>query len=752
MFKNHLKIAWRNLVKHKVNAVINVLGLAIGLSTCLVIYLLTTFELNYDKFHPDKERIFRIVARLTELNGSKNPMGFIKGPIPAAMRRELTGFETVAAFHNYYAKVTIPNGTETPRKFDAMKGGAASPIIVAEPQYFEIFKYRWLAGSAAQALKEPFKVVLAESEARKYFGMLPLERLIGKEVIYNDSLRLTVSGIVQDWSQNSDFNFKDFISMSTVPLSFVKGDIGLEDWGFWSYYSQGFVKLAKGATAAGVEAQFAPFIKRHSGRDEKTFPELSLQPLSTIHFNEEYQDAYSRKVHLPTLYGLVGIALFILVIAVINFINLATAQSMQRAREIGIRKVLGSNKSSLVIQFLSETFILTVIAVLVSLLITKPVLFIFHSFLPEGLSLDLYNPRTLVYLAIITLVTTLLAGWYPGRVLSAYKPSLTVKGHNALRGGEKGRLRKVLIVFQFSISLIFIIGTIIMANQIHFMLNKDMGFIKDAIISIPTEYNYSPDQVKILAEKIRQLPTVDQVSISSGTPASSGHNGTSIKYNGIEISSELQTGDEHFIPLYQLRITEGRNIQPSDTLKELLVNETCAKALGFKKAADAIGKFVEIGMSNGDYKMQLPIVGVLADYHSNSMHKAIEAGFFTMVKKFSRTVNVKLQTRGKELVHFQATIASIGKIWKEIYPNEKLSYSFFDETIAKFYKKEEQASEIMNTAMAIAIFISCMGLFGLAAFTAEQRTREIGVRKVLGATVGNIVTMLSKEFIVLVTI
>lgn len=750
MFKNYFKIAWRSISRNKVYTSINVLGLSLGVCACLIIYLITSFELSYDTFHPDKERVYRIVTSMQNPQGNTSEGASGVVALPMAVRNELSGLEDVTGFYNYFAKVTIPGANNTAKKFFAPREGEqASPVIVAEPQYFRIFKYKWLHGDPSTALKEPFKVVLSRQEANKYFGAEPLENVMGKEVIYNDSLRLTVSGIVEDWDKHTDFGFKDFISFATVRHSFLKNDIDLQSWSMWDSDSQGYVKLANGVTAAQVEKQFPQFIKAHIKVQEGSKIQMSLQPLSDIHFNNRYQDSYSRQAHLPTLYGLMAIAVFILLIAAINFINLSTAQSLRRAKEVGVRKVLGSSKTNLTTQFLIETFIVTAVSLIIAVVAVNPIISVFNSIIPQGVALNLFSLPVLGFLVSILMITSLLAGFYPARVLSSYLPVLSLKGQGSPRLNNRGNLRKTLIVFQFTVSLVFIIGTLVVADQIRFALNKDMGFDKDAIITVHTDWNNTIDQLSVFCDKLRALPNVTKVSRHQQTPAAQRHGGTIIDYKGAggaKIDASFDFCDENYVPLFGLKIVAGRNLAHSDTLKEYLVNETCAKALGFRKPADAVGKTVEIGMS--DSKRQ--IVGVVKDFNSKSLHEVISPFFMCSIKGRERAVSIKLA--GKDLSNFKATIAQIGSAWKEVYPNDKFEYTFFDQTIVGFYDKEQKTAQLMNTAMLIAIFISCMGLFGLATFTAQQRVKEIGIRKVLGASVARIVSMLSKDFLLLIVI
>jgi len=751
MFRNYLKIAWRSISRNKVYTSINVLGLSLGVCACLIIYLITSFELSYDTFHPDKDRIYRIVVSMQDGQGSKRDMASLISALPAAVRNEISGFEEVTSLYNYFPKVTIPGAGNTAKKFLAPKEGEeSSPVIVTEPQYFKIFRYKWLQGDPTTALKEPFKVVLSRQEAYKYFGPESTGNVIGKEVIYNDSLRLTVSGIVEDWSKNTDFGFKDFISFATIQHSFLKKDIDLQSWGMWDYNSQGFVKLANGVTPSAVEKQFDQFIRTHVKMEPGSKTQLMLQPLSDIHFNNRYQDAYSRQAHLPTLYGLMAIALFILIIAAINFVNLSTAQSLRRAKEVGVRKVLGSSKKSLTIQFLIETFIITLAALVIAVAATNPIITAFHSFIPAGVSLNLFNPQVLLFLVATLIVTSLLAGFYPATILSSYLPALSLKGQGSIQLNGKSYLRKTLIVFQFTVSLVFIIGTLVVAKQIHFVLNKDMGFNKDAIITVHTGWNNTIDQLDVFSNKVKEIPNVQMVSRHHETPAAQRHGGTIIEYKGAggaKIDASFDFCDENYVPLFGLKIIAGRNLSHSDSLKEYLVNENCAKALGFRNPADAIGKFVEIGMPNS--KRQ--IVGIVKDFNSKSLHEVITPFFMTSQKRAERSISLKLAANG-DLSNFKTTIAQIGRAWKDVYPNDKFEYTFFDQTIAGFYDKEQKTAQLMNTAMLIAIFISCMGLLGLATFTAQQRVKEIGIRKVLGASITTIISMLSRDFLILVVV
>ncbi|QMU26730.1 ABC transporter permease [Adhaeribacter radiodurans] len=754
MFRNYIKIALRHLWKYPAFSGINVLGLAIGISACLVIYLLVRFELSYDTFHPDKERIYRVVSHIGIADETYKNSG-VSGAVPSAMEQEVTGLVSVAAFHLLYLQqvhIPEPKGKIKKLDFTADPNSGGQYAIITGPQYFSVFQYKWLAGNPRTALREPYKVVLSEKQASKYFGWDKASNYLGKTLSYldgRDTLTVTVSGVVKDWQQNTDFHFTEFISLATARNLKWQDNLQLKNWDGTSSSSQLIVKLAPGIKPTQVEKQMPALFYRHAEKNEFNAKRVFLlQPLSDIHFNADYGGDFVRLAHRPTLYALMGVAVFLLLMAAINFINLATAQSVQRAKEIGVRKVLGSNRLSLITQFLSETLVLTLTAVLLAVLLTNPLISAFASFLPVGLHLPITDPVILLFLIGLTGITTLLAGFYPALVLSATAPIQSLKGLISVATTRKAYLRKTLILFQFSLSQIFILGTLIVSTQINFMRSQDMGFRQDQIVTFETDWRDQSQKKFVLLNKIRQMPEVAQVSLSSSTPARSGYNTIVLKFiNGkkeISLHVHNKSGDENFIHLYGIKLLAGRNVFPNDTLREVLINETYAKALGFKNTSEAVGQYLLLD------KQKLPIVGVVADFHVQSLHTAIVPTFIGTENKYARTISLKLSTRGRQLNQVKATLAKIEQEFKTLYPDQKFDYAFFDDTIAHFYDREQKIATIVRWATGLAIFISCLGLLGLVAFTITQRTKEIGIRKVLGASVTSIVSLLSQDFLKLV--
>ncbi|HET6253394.1 MAG TPA: ABC transporter permease [Puia sp.] len=766
MLKTYWLIAVRKMLRYKVQSFINILGLTIGITACLVIYLLTRHELSYDTFHPNKDRIYRVVAEETD-NGNSAKRGFLLVPLPVRLRDELTGVSHVAAFYLYKAKVNIPengatrtnatraNATRanapranaTPGKlFDAPGDGMPIPLIVTDSQYFGMFHYQWLAGNAATSLINPHSVVLTESEMKKYFGNIAPDQAMGRTVIYADSLDMTVRGIVKDWTGNSDLNYSDFLSLSTVPGSFLKNTIDLTQWGGWWARAQAFVELAPGATVQRVERQFPAILNKYWQHGKGDTAALALQPLRDLHFNAEYKDYFIRKAHLPTLYGLMGIAGFILLLAAINFINLSTAQSLFRTKEIGIRKVLGSRRKDIAIQFLGETLLITILAVLVSVLITPTVIFLLHDYLPPGVHLD-SSLLTLAFLGLIAVCTALLAGWYPARVISGLLPVLSLKGQTSKSAIPNRYLHRALIVFQFTISAAFILCTVIVARQLRYVLNTDLGFSSDAILTFRPADSDPTASLEAFANALSKMPEVELVTRHMETPISASHSGTGFDFEGpagkTSVDAAFDLADTTYLRLFGLKLVAGRNFFASDTMREMLVNEAATKQMGFGRPEDALGTVIRTGVNHGGG----PIVGVIKDFHARDMHSAITPFFVSTNRDWWSVVSIRLApaARNPEAIH--ALLGKAERIWHETFPNETFKCTFFDDSIAALYSNERHLSNLLRLAMVIAILISCMGLLGLASFAAQQRRKEMSIRKVLGATAGRIVALLTESFL-----
>jgi putative ABC transport system permease protein len=752
MLKSYWLIAVRRMFRYKIQSIINVLGLTIGITTCLIIFLLTRLELSYDTFHPNKDRIYHVVADAL-LDNQPSKMGYLLRPLPVTLRDELTGVRHVAAFYNYRAKVNIPESgvkganATIGKLFDVPGDGTPSPLILTDSQYFGMFHYQWLAGNAATSLINPHSVVLTEDEMKKYFGNITPDQAVGRTVIYADSLNMNVTGIVKDWTGNTDLNFKDFLSLSTIPGSFLKQRFDMTAWGVWAGSSQAFVELGPGTTVQRVERQFPAILNKYWQRDKGETASLSLQPLRDLHFNAEYKDYFTRKAHLPTLYGLMGIAGFILLLAAINFINLSTAQSLHRTKEIGIRKVLGSRRIDIAVQFLGETLLITILAVGLSVLITPAAISLLHDYFPPGVHLDT-SVTILSFLALITICTALLAGWYPARVISRLLPVLSLKGQTSKSATPNRYLHRALIVFQFTISVAFILFTVIVARQLHYVLNTDLGFSSNAILTFRPADSDPTSGLEAFANKLGELPETDLVARHMETPIAEGHSGTGFHFKSragedkyVEASFDL--ADINYLRLFGLKLVAGRNLFPSDTIREVLVNETAARQMGFNRPQDALGTVITTGINNKGG----PIVGIIKDFHSQDLHSATSPFFVSTNRDFWSVVSIRLTAAARNPEAIHTLLGKAEKAWHETFPNETFKYTFFDESIAALYSNERHLSNLLGLAMVIAILISCMGLMGLASFAAQQRSKEMSIRKVLGASVGRIVALLTGSFL-----
>ena len=738
MIKNYITIAIRNFWRNKIFSIINIAGLAIGISAALVIYLIAHYEFSYEKFQEDENLIYRVVTD-DSIPGYKN--SGVPGPLPAAVRSEIPGIEKSTVFWQANTmKVTVPSEVDSRNAFEKQ-----NDIIYADEQYFRLFHYQWLAGSPDNSLIGPDKVVLTESRAKTYFSYSDIRNAVGQTIVYDDSIKAIVTGIVKDLNEITDFTFKEFISLSTVSESLNKNK-GWDYWGAVYSNSQFFIKLQKGIDEKKIDLNIAGLRKKHDISATGHF----LEPLSDIHFNSEYDAFDHRQAHKPTLYGLLAIAAFLLLLGCINFINLTTAHAVQRAKEIGIRKTMGGSKKQLMIQFLTETVLLTSLATVLSILLIPSILKIFAVYIPEGLHFDLlHQPNVILFTIILILAVSFLSGLYPAMILSGYKPALVLKNQVYINTDQSrsARTRKMLTVTQFIVAQFFIIATLVVGKQIRYSLTKDLGYRKDAIINFNTPYNYKhPDNRQdVLKEKLKSIAGIQQISLSSRPPAldRSGSATSPFKKNGkiIEITTEQISVDTAYINLYKLKLLAGRNFEQNDTVGKYIVNEAFIKLLGFTNPDSIIDKSFHEG--------HFSIIGVLADFHTRSLHKPIQP-IELECRPRNTTFNIALPLASGNTDAWKATIAKIGKAYKEVFPEEDFNYSFFDETIAKFYKKDRDTARLAIWSMGLTIFISCLGLLGLVIYTTSQRRKEIGVRKVLGASVPQIVSLISADFIRLV--
>ncbi|GAB3944116.1 ABC transporter permease [Spirosoma harenae] len=728
---------------------LNVAGLSVGIASCLVIYLIVQFELSFDKQIPNSGQVYRLVSKFKFGDDFYHNHG-LSAPIPEAVRTKLAGVNTVAPFHtSNFQVVDIPRQGKDPVQFRASKE-EQEDFISTNGAFFDIFPRQWVAGNPKTALAKPDQVVLTEKQARRYFGAATPaiigRRLIGQQ--YKDTLTLTVSGLVKNLDAPSDFDFQTFVSLATQMTSKKRRDnLGFDQWNNTNSSSQCLLKLTPGTDTKRFSEQVTKMAEANLPVGEDSGDrQLLLQPLADVHFNADYANGHV--AHRPTLLILGLVGGFLLLLACINFINLATAQSTQRAKEIGIRKSLGSKRKQLMIQFLGETLILTLLASSLSILLAHSALTYLGDIVPKGVELDNTWPGLYLFLLSVALVTALLAGLYPGALLSRLSPISTLRNQTGQASGN-ATLRKSLIVGQFTIAQVFIIGALLVGQQLRFMINSDQGFQREAIVtfSTPTSSFFNGDHHGVrytLADRIRKLAGVEQVSMANQTPLSGSWSTSTMEFTGKKGKSEVNVYrkevDTNFVALYGLKLLAGRNLIASDTAQEFVINETLARYMGFQEPSKVIGQLLN----------KKPIVGVIRDFNHRSLHNTIQPTALMSQKENLHVFNIRFSRSGA--ASFDQVLAQIKSLWASTYPGDPFEARFFDEFVAELYQKERNIGKLINLATGIAVLISCLGLFGLVTFSAERRRKEIGVRKVLGASISSIVALLSKDFLVLILI
>lgn len=747
MFKNFLVVAWRNIVRHKGNSFIHVIGLGVGICACMAIWSIARYGLSFDKFHRDGDRVYRLVSELKPGNDTLY-WGDLPEPAVGELRKALTGVEVMAQFHNINPMIEIPGLNGEVKKIPGVEGDKFNDVVLAEPEYFEVFSYHWLAGNAA-SLREPFHVVISAKEAERYFGSRDWSNILGRTIIYDDSIRTTVTGIVQDLDQITDFTFKDFISYATARAAGLTQNLQLDNWNGFNSSSETFVKVEQGVSQARIEAELNSFMALHKGQIlGSTYYRMRAQPLSDLHYSTLYDKDYGSMTNMKTLGQLLGVAAFILILASINFINLSIAQSMRRSKEIGIRKVMGSRRMGLVVQFMTETVLLALAALAMSLVLLRPLLNLFPDFIPTGLVVRVFDPATIGFALVVLVLAALISGLYPAVVLSSFQPVQTLRGQSRSPGSWASRFGKGLVVFQFTISGIFIISAIVVGDQMRYFLHGDMGFTRDAVIRMHVQDGVPYAKRKLFADRLRGLPGVDLVSMDAMSPIVDGAwtNSVDDPATGFKGIVNIRAGDTNYLSMYGLKLLAGRNYFASDSLREIVINELFARQMGFRRPQEALGHMIPL------WDKHPMIVGVVANFNAQPLKSAYTPLLILPHSENETDYSIKLHTRGVTSAQLQRTIAAIGKDWAGMFPVAPFRYEWMDEFVAKMYQSEAKVDELVNLAMIITIVISGMGLFGLAALAAGRRTKEIGIRKVLGAGLMDITALVTRDFVLLVGI
>jgi ABC-type antimicrobial peptide transport system permease subunit len=714
-----------------------VLGLSIGIAVCLLVYHIVWFETGFDKFHTDGDRIYQINTE-TFYGDESWKNGGVPFPLGAVIKDEIPEIETRTHFYTLWdVKITEPG------KNKIHKGG--SNIAFADNQFFEVFQRDWLAGNPATVLTDLNQVVLTESTAKTYFPDMSPSEVLGKELVYTfmDTVQATVVGVVADYKENSDFRFTDLISIGNILVEENRDDYAVDQWNSVNSSSQVFVKLNPNFQMAAINEKFESVVDKYMEKEEGSSTVFSLMPLSEIHFHENFDKPGASK---STLQGLVIIGFFILVLASMNFINLETAQSIIRSKEVGIRKTLGSSRSQLVFQFLSETALIVVLAIFAAVFLSEMLGKYFKDFIPEGLVINYFSKENILFLVVLGLVLTLVSGLFPALILSGFQPQKVLKGDlKKPNGFSLGHfIQKNLTVFQFALSIGFVISVLVVSSQINYLVSKDMGFDKEQVMYIRMPYLAPQSQKEAFKAAIDNQSFVLESTVGNDILASNSLWTSSITVESAEekneISVQVKNIDEDYLDVYKVNLIHGKNIRNVET--EMLVNQTLAKLFGFEDPLDAVGKHVSY--SDKDFL----VVGIVPDFHSRTLREEIRP--LIMVYRPVNSHTLSLRLAGSE--NLLANKQELDALAKSHFPVDEAEFGFFDETLASFYKSDLKLRKVLGMATGMALIISLLGLFALTSFTIAQRTKEISIRKVLGASFGNIMVTLSKEYVWLVVI
>jgi putative ABC transport system permease protein len=743
MIRNYFTIAFRNLVKNKSFSAINISGLSIGIATCLLITLFVVDELSYDKFNEKADRIYRVNVDL-RFGGAEQKFAVSSAPLGPTLTKELPQVENAVRFRNYGSSL-VKKGSQNIHE---------ERIIFADSTLFSVFSLPMIAGNPKTALTEPNSIVITSSTAKKYFGDADA---IGQVLKFDNRNDYKVTGVIKDVSKNSHFNYDFFIAMANIEESRN---------GVWASFNfNTYLLLRKDADPKLVAANMQktsdkylwPQVRQMMNIDPVEFKKsgnyinLSLMPLTDIHLHSDRLVELSPNSDIQVVYIFALVAAFILVIACVNFMNLSTARSSNRAKEVGVRKVLGSQRINLIKQFLTESVLLSLISFVLAIGIAFLILPYFNDLASKQLSLSpSAHPVLLPALIICSIIVGILAGTYPAFYLSSFQPIQVLKGK--LAGGFKHSFfRSSLVVFQFAVSIGLIIGTIVIYRQLNFIQTKKLGFNKEQVLVVQNVYTLG-DKAKTFKDEVSKFKDVQSASLTGFLPVPSSRNEHPFFPQGqmdneSAVTMQDWSVDHEYIKTLGMELVKGRDFSiemPTDSTS-IIINETAAKLFGFD---DPLGKSITSLSDPSDpaSSRDFRIIGVVKNFHFESLRQNI--GAMCMKLESSRGA-VSFRLSGNNIA---ANINAIASLWKKMAPSEPFNYSFLDEDFNSMYRSEQRTGKIFISFAVLAVVIACLGLFGLATYAAEQRTKEIGIRKVLGATVSNIAGMLSKDFLKLVII
>ncbi len=744
MLKNYLLLALRNFSRNRGFFLINILGLTIGLTACILIFLVIEFEMSFDHMHRDYANIYRVVdhdrSSTGDYAGSVTPYPFMK-----AFRDDFPEVPLATQIH-YAGEGELRQDDE---KFKVEN------ILFADSLFFEVFDFEVLSGNPRIELGQHGKAFITESLA----ATLGIADKLPARFIVNNDVDIEIVGLLRDAPANSHIQFNVVISMQSLTPGFV-GGFPLDSWKMTSA-GYAYVRLPEEVTESEVEARLVPLVKKYFKKEDAESRSFLLQPLNEIHFSTVYLEnpGPARNVSFSEVAIMGLLAVFMLAIACINFVNLSTAMGTRKSREVGIRKTLGAARRQLAVYFLAETGVIILFAVIISLGIAEWVTPWLSGFMGKQLQLNLFSNYTLlIFLVCLVGITTLLAGCYPSFVLSRYSPASVLRGRNASSSGDGASVRRILVVCQFLIAQLLIIGTMVISDQMEFFMNKPLGFEKNAVIVFPLPEN-DKQKLEPLKERLLQHPSVTSVSFSIGAPTSDNNFGTSLfrsdDPDGERYGTQVKVVDVHYLETYGLSLVAGRWFTeneekmtepslPDDQRRYVyLVNETAAKTLGYANAEDIVGQRITTGVNS----INAEVIGVVRDFHVSSLHNSIGPVVLLNLPEFYFEGGIKVS--GSDLT---GVIDYVKEHWLNTYPDYYFEFGFLDQNLERLYRQDERTLTLMRIFSGVSIFVACLGLYGLVSFMASQRLREVGIRKVMGATVSSILVLFSTGFLKLILV
>ena len=725
MLKNHLILTLRYLLKNKAYTLINIISLSVAIACSLVIYLYVNEELGYDKHHKNGEHVYRVITASLENDNMTRASTY---PLQEVLENDITQVKDVSPiYHQSFLLWVQEDGKR--KKFEE-----SDACVFVAPDYFEIMSMQWLIEDPTP-LQDPTEVVLTESYARKFFEDPALA--MGKSIIFDKKHEFIVSGILKDYTALTDFKFQILGAYEGI-----KDEVADNDWGSLSTNIQFMVRLYPERDTASVHRQLQQAAQQNITDWEYGKPTYILQPLADIHHNPRLSNYSNRKVPLKSLYIFGSIAFFLIIVACINYINLATALAANRNKEVGIKKAIGSSRGQIIAQFLSETGFIIVVSVIFGILIAEIFIHLFAgSFNLTFNTLSILQWKVWAFLVTLIIVLTLLSGMYPALVMSATSAIDMFRFRGSKKGGIN-LLRKGLVLFQFLIAQLMILSTIVIFQQNTYFKNKELGFSAENILTVYLPQT-SREQRHVIRHEWLQIPGVEKISFAYSSPTSGNVWINDVGLPQMEsfeyVDADIKLVDKNYIEVYQMELLTGRNLQETDSMSEVIINEILAKKLGFEDIRDAVGNMLKI------FNRQIPIVGVVENFHSRTLKNEMVPTLMVNRSDFLNLANLKIN-----LQNFDGGIAKIQKSFDKIFPDDIIYYQYLEERLAEFYRREMTTSKIFNIFAIIALLINLSGLYGLISFVALQKTKEVGIRKVLGARTSQIITLLSKDFILLV--